>query len=124
MKDFKELSGTVIFDNAGGISLDLGFIDELEFFHFYDDPKSAASDLLDYLESGDLSGWEGNEPDNRFEPSYDELKNGMYKQYSLEKIVEKAKNFVPDMCGNSEREFLKIIFVSQVLNGQSIISLL
>jgi hypothetical protein len=72
------LSYRIIFDNGGGITLQLGD----EFAHFYQDAAQAAEDLKSFLEDPDTSDWEGHEEEAMdCEPTDEEIRNGGYRVY-------------------------------------------
>jgi|LSQX01.3.fsa_nt_gb hypothetical protein len=72
----KNLKVTAIFDNGGGLTLQLG-----NFAHYYNDMALAAENYKDYIQSdGDTTGWEGHEPEAAdFEPDYQDIRNNGYK---------------------------------------------
>jgi len=69
----------IIFDNAGGITLQLN-----SWGHYYRDEKQCAEDLAKWLEYGDTSDWEGHEDEAlACNPSDDLIRNGSYRVYVL-----------------------------------------
>ena len=63
-----------IFDNGGGITLQLG-----EFAHHYSDVRQAATDWLAYQSSKDTSDWDGHDAlAAELDPTCDEIRNGGY----------------------------------------------
>lgn len=79
---------TVIFDNGGGITLQLG-----EWAHHYGGydgyVEQAAQDYINYLNEGDTDGWEGHEDDaSDLVPTYDDMRNGGYRVFRGEDIAE------------------------------------
>lgn len=70
----------VIFDNAGGITLQLGD----NYAHYYSGYdgyiKQAAQDYINYVRDGNTDDWEGHEPESlQLDPDYDDIRNGGYK---------------------------------------------
>lgn len=71
------LTWRVIFDNGGGITLQM----EGTFAHRYDDPHHAAVDFAIYL-GGDcnISDWDGHSEDAMdLDPTDEEIRNGGYR---------------------------------------------
>lgn len=88
----KNLDGTIIFDNGGGITLQLP-----DFAHYYGGYdgciEQAAEDLKNYLQDGKTDGWEGHEAEAAdLDPDYDEIRNGGYRVYSVSAILDECKN--------------------------------
>lgn len=85
---YASLDGRVIFDNGGGITLQLG-----EYAHYYQSESQAAEDLFTYLTDGNTDDWDGHEEDAlEHEPTDDQLSNGGYRVYSIPDIVDAAKD--------------------------------
>lgn len=68
------ISIEIIFDNAGGITIQTG-----DFVHCYDDASAAARDVRALMSGSDPGDWDGNEPDCRLDPTDDEVRNGGYR---------------------------------------------
>lgn len=80
--------GLVIFDNGGGATLQLG-----KFAHYYQDMSQSAEDVAVYLKDGNTDGWDGYEEDAaELNPSYEDIRNGGYRVYCLDDIIEESKN--------------------------------
>ena len=83
---------TVIFDNGGGVTLQLG-----EWAHYYDNPSNAAEDLRAYFDQGSTDSWHGHEQTAaECEPTMEEQRNGgymvaMYK--SWEEVADDKTNY-------------------------------
>ena len=78
----------VIFDNGGGITLQLG-----EWACWYNVPKDAARDYYQYLQDGNTDGWEGHDEDSTaLDPTIDEINNGGYRIYNKEEISNEVQN--------------------------------
>jgi hypothetical protein len=76
------MKNQAIFDNGGGITLQLG-----DFAHHYSDPKQAATDWLAFQKAKDTTEWDGHEEDSaELEPSYDEIRNGGYRVMDADDI--------------------------------------
>lgn len=75
-----------IFDNGGGLTLQLGD----NFGHYYPhNMRQAAEDYKTYLRDGNTDGWEGDEDYSRgFDPEYDQICNGGCKVYNDDEIAE------------------------------------
>ena len=68
-------AATVIFDNGGGITLQIG-----AWAHHYTDPRSAAIDLEIFFDEGSADGWDGHEAESAAcNPTDDEIRNGGYQ---------------------------------------------
>jgi hypothetical protein len=70
----------VIFDNAGGMTLQLG-----DWAHWYDARriKQAAVDYHAYMTEGSTSGWDGHDEDAAtLDPTDDQIRNGGYRVYN------------------------------------------
>ena len=80
-----DLKVKVIFDNGGGLTLQLGD----NYGHYYPhDMQQAAEDYTQYLADQDTSWWEGNEEDAReLDPNLDQIRNGGYKVYNADDIA-------------------------------------
>jgi len=82
-------NATVIFDNGGGITLQLG-----EWGHWYQDPAQAACDYITYQQDGHADGWDGHEPDALdLDPDYDDIRNGGYRVYDETEIADALKEY-------------------------------
>ncbi|OPX46427.1 hypothetical protein CLHUN_02430 [Ruminiclostridium hungatei] len=79
------LKATAIFDNGGGLTLQLGD----NYGHYYPhNMQQAAEDYAQYLADQDTSWWEGNEDDAReLEPELEQIRNGGYKVYNASDIA-------------------------------------
>jgi hypothetical protein len=78
----------VIFDNGGGVTLQLG-----SWAHWYNaaEMAQAARDLMVYEASGDTSDWEGHEPEAaELDPTYDQIRNGGYRVYHTADDIKAA----------------------------------
>lgn len=65
----------VIFDNGGGITVQLG-----DWAHWYNDPKQAAEDVSEYVKNPNTDDWDGHEDDAaELDPSHDDIRNGGYR---------------------------------------------
>jgi hypothetical protein len=71
----KEINAKVIFDNGGGITLQLG-----DWAHWYNDADQAAEDYHNYITDGSTEGWDGHEDDAaELDPTNDDIRNGGYR---------------------------------------------
>ena len=69
---------TIIFDNGGGITLQIG-----DWAHWYQNPRYAADDFRTYILTGNTDGWDGYEKEAfDLDPSDDEIRNGGYRVYN------------------------------------------
>jgi len=73
----------VIFDNAGGITLQLP-----GFAHTYHDVDQAACDIKEWILRPDVSDWEGHELKAGFDPTETEIANGGYRIFSISDLVK------------------------------------
>ena len=72
------MRATIVLDNGGGITLMLP-----GFTHFYTDPKQAAADVREWLKARTTKGWDGNEPESRCAPSWDDIRNGGFREIAF-----------------------------------------
>ena len=81
------LKGRLIFDNGGGLILQLP-----NFAHYYDYMDQAAEDIANYIKDETTDGWEGHEEEAaELDPTYDEIRNGGYRVYTISEIIEESK---------------------------------
>ena len=75
----KNLKVRAIFDNAGGVTLQLG--DWAHYYCGYDGYiEVAAKDYKLYVEAGNTDGWDGHQDEAaELDPSYDDIRNGCYR---------------------------------------------
>ncbi len=75
IEELDETNERVIFDNGGGITLQLH-----GWAHWYNgEAAQAARDFAEWLKSHSTSGWDGHEPEALdCDPTYDEIRNGGY----------------------------------------------
>jgi hypothetical protein len=91
-----------IFDNGGGITLQLG-----AFAHHYSDPELAAANWQDYANNPDPSDWEGHEPEAlEIDPTYDQISNGGYRVFASEEIEAEVGKDQEDQSWNNVRSFI------------------
>ena len=74
-----ETNERVIFDNGGGITVQL-----LGWAHYYDCEAQAAEDVAEWIRNHDTSAWEGHD-DNALaiDPDYDDIRNGGYRVWDI-----------------------------------------
>lgn len=71
----------IIFDNAGGITVQFYDTGITDFAAHTFDARLAADWLLDFLTDSDLSSWEGHDEDAMsLEPTNDQIRNGGYRE--------------------------------------------
>lgn len=79
--------GRAIFDNAGGITLQLG-----NWAHYYGGYEGyieqAAEDYKQYMQDGNTDDWDGHEGEASELPSQDEIRNGGYKVLDADDIQQ------------------------------------
>ncbi len=85
------LKGRLIFDNGGGLTLQLG--DWAHYYGGYDGCiVQAAEDIINYIKNGNTDGWDGHEEEAaELDPIYDEIRNGGYRVYTISEIIEECK---------------------------------
>lgn len=84
----KKINATLIFDNGGGLTLQLG-----DWAHCYDDMEQAARDYAEYIKTGSTEGWEGHEDfAAELDPDYDQIRNGGYRVYTAAEISAEVAN--------------------------------
>lgn len=94
----EELTGKLIFDNGGGLTLQLNN----SYAHWYQNIEQAAEDLKTYIEDGNTEGWEGHEESEmELNPQYDQIQNGGYRVYSIYDIISMTKDeYMENSWGN------------------------
>lgn len=90
---------TVIFDNGGGTTLQTA-----TYCHYYDNPRSAAADVMAILEGDDPRGWDGNRPECRREYDWSTERSGGYKWLSRDELLYRDEG-VEDWGDNSQTFF-------------------
>lgn len=84
MKTESTIEPRVIFDNGGGVLIQLP-----GFTHHYSDAREAAADWHAFKETGSAAGWDGHEPESaEFEPDPDAVQNGGYLIMSADDIEQ------------------------------------
>jgi hypothetical protein len=82
---------TIVFDNGGGITLQVGEGDD-RYQHAYDNADHCAIDIRRLLAGESTYGWDGNEAGNWMELTAEEFYNGDYKIMDAEDVID----FNPD----------------------------
>lgn len=86
--------GSIILDNAGTITLQLGGL----FAHSYDSADQAALDLATWLADADTSDYEGHEADALdCDPTAEEIRNGGYRVVRLDRDTDTAASLVEEI---------------------------
>jgi hypothetical protein len=99
------LEGTIIFDNGGGITVQLP-----NFAHSYNDPEQAARDIADYLSDGTTDGWEGHEDDAaELDPTTEQVHNGGYRIYTMVDVVEIIKDTERESSWGNINDFCSVL---------------
>ena len=99
------VSATVIFDNGGGITVQLinSNPGTADWAHYYNgEPEQALGDVRDALVEGDFSGFDGDEPDaHDCVPTHEQIRNGGYRVEKFDSLDE-LNGFMVDSddCGN------------------------
>jgi len=94
--------GTLIFDNGGGLTLQLNN----SYAHWYQNMNQAAEDLKVYIKEGNTEGWEGHEESEmELNPQYDQIQNGGYRVFSIEDIIAMSKDEYTDTGWGNIRDF-------------------
>ena len=84
----KTRKAKVIFDNGGGITLQLNN----EYAHYYQDYQDAAEDYCLYQSGVGLEDWDGNDKELlNFIPDQESVRNGGYKVYDQDDIKNLLK---------------------------------
>jgi len=98
----KYLTGTLIFDNGGGLTLQLNN----SYAHWYQNMAQAAEDLKVFLKDGNTEGWDGHEEESmELNPDYDQIQNGGYRVYSLKDIASMTEEEYVDSGWGNVRDF-------------------
>jgi uncharacterized protein YbcV (DUF1398 family) len=95
-----KLNARVMFDNAGGISVDLG-----GFKFFYLSPKQAAADYNEFIKNGNTDDWEGSDESIIIYDGTD--KNGGHKTVNREEIDELVNGRDDYYWGFNEQYFIE-----------------
>lgn len=95
-KQSPELEGQLIFDNGGGLTVQLP-----GYAHWYQNPAQAAEDIDYYIQHGNTDGWDGHDEDAaELDPSYDQIRNGGYRIYSIPDILDETESIDASSWGN------------------------
>lgn len=79
----------VIADNVGGLTLQIIDNDEVIYQHYYDDPAQCAYDIKEWLRTGSVQDWDGNElADGLLTPIREEIINNGYKIYHYKDLLD------------------------------------
>jgi len=98
----KQLTGTLIFDNGGSLTLQLNNT----YAHWYQNMNQAAEDLKAYIKDGNTEGWDGHEEDQlELDPEYEQIQNGGYRVYSLEDIIAMTEEEYVNSGWGNVRDF-------------------
>jgi len=94
----KDLTGKLIFDNGGGLTLQLNN----KYAHWYQNMNQAAEDLKAYLEDENTEGWDGHEQSElELVPEDEQIRNGGYRVRSIEDIISMTEEeYMDDPWGN------------------------
>lgn len=92
---------TVIFDNGGGVTLQLG----RAFAHHYQDAKQAAKDAMEYLRTGNTTGWEGHEEGATEAPSDEAQNNGGYRVMTFASVEEITRETWENFNWQNQEDF-------------------
>lgn len=104
----------IIFDNAGGITLQTS-----TYCHHYSDPYQVAVDVSSLLDPGAMpEHWDGNEPEHRAEYDNDVERNGGYRWVTDNDVMEAVGqipsehrgDWLGNISGHSERLFFERLF--------------
>jgi hypothetical protein len=97
---------TIIFDNGGGATLQLG-----GWAHYYkNNMEQAADDYKTYMQDGSTDGWDGNEPESlEFEPAMDDIRNGGYKAFNQDDIAKMVTDPDFETGWHNIREFIEAL---------------
>ena len=101
----------IIFDNGGGIVLQLD-----GWAHYYDDPRRAAEDYVEFECTRSTRDWDGHEDDAaEFDPMMQEEANGGYRILYAEDVTDLLREpelwADPDVCeyGQAGHGFLSAV---------------
>jgi len=98
----KDLKGTLVFDNGGGLTMQLNGT----YAHWYQNMDQAAEDFKTYLAEGNTEGWDGHEEDQLdLDPEMDQIQNGGYRVISVEDIIAMTKDEYLDSGWGNVRDF-------------------
>jgi len=98
----KDLIGTLIFDNGGGLTLQL----DGTYAHWYQNMEQATEDLKAYIEEGNTEYWDGHKEESmELNPDYNQIQNGGYRVYSMEDIISMTEEEYMDSGWGNVRDF-------------------
>lgn len=104
----KTRKAQVIFDNAGGITLQLNS----EYAHYYQDHEKAAEDYCLYQSGAGLEDWEGHEEELlNFMPEQESIKYGRYSVYDEKDIKDLLKK--DNTCWHNETTFATVLLLNK-----------
>lgn len=93
----------IIFDNAGGITVQFYDTGIADFAAHTFDARLAAEWLLDFLADSDLSGWEGHDEDAMaLDPTMEQIRNGGYREFIFDHFdLDSVRDLVTaaEQCG-------------------------
>ena len=102
----KKIKSKLIFDDEGGVTLQLGG----KWAHHFDDIKQAAKDYHLYLQEGNTEGWEGHEPDNlKSFWTDDDIKNRGVIIYNHDEIMKEIDSEFSSSWGTVDKFCLAFI---------------
>jgi len=117
----------IIFDNGGGATLQDR---DNNYMHYYQNMDQLANDVIDLKDGGTTLDWDGNEfeeylqiqkdnaedPDEIEEddifidPSYDDIRNGGYRVFTIEDLLDYAKNIdIDDISWGNIRDTVQAL---------------
>ena len=98
----------IIFDNGGGITLQVISNDGYHYQHWYNSPAYAANDALLAFIGDDVSKWEGNDVDSHgwLSPTNDQIASGGYRVVMIEDLIGANYNYI---SGHAAMEFTKYL---------------
>ena len=101
----------VIFDNGGGITLQLG-----NYGHYYDDAENAVNDYIEFLKNQDTSDWEGNDQEAlELNSNWEDVQNGGYTIMDFEDIKNAIKDEdIENYWGHNVEEFINKLKMKKI----------
>jgi hypothetical protein len=96
------MRGTIVFDNGGGVTIQNNDHDNPYQHHYLCGGDQVATDIKALLDGDDMTMWDDNEWDLEYgflSPSYDDIRNGGYRDYTIDEFVRMVRaGELDDVC--------------------------
>jgi len=89
----KKTKARLILDNGGGYTLQLP-----SYAHAYDDEQQVASDVAEWLTTGDSYWWDGSESEAMdLDPTDVEIRNGGYRVIAIDRATDTVASLAAEL---------------------------